>query len=301
MPLPPPMAPLIPHFYPFNLNTPVPAFQPQQVKPPMPPMPIPIMPPPAGPLPMPIPSQPTRMISVNDSRPYPMSHSTLTGKTFYAPAHTPADPCHVSWRALVDLALDLGIPLESYKDIIDLIILRPIADDLAWPVPLVELIDVSKLNARDLPKQSKIDPVFKLIQSKILWQIHLPTSFCDLHGAYLNSPHFPDVYLYLLQNKAPKRARKRGQVISMSQDYMLLDNLLFKITRDHITKEVKPYSVFPRPKWNFYSTISTPQWWVAIWKLLKHTWPSDSDFTVLTWPTTSVLTSSDVISARLWN
>ena len=90
--------------------------------------------------------------------------------------------------------------------------------------------------------------MFKLIQSKILRQIHLPTSFSDLHGAYLNSPHFCDVYLYLLQNKALKSARKRGQVISMSQDYMLLDNLLFKIMRDRITKEVKPLLCIPMSK-----------------------------------------------------
>ena len=52
---------------------------------------------------------------------------------------------------------------ESYKDLIDLIVRRPNADDLARTVPLAELIDVSKLNIRDLPKQCKIDPVFKPI------------------------------------------------------------------------------------------------------------------------------------------
>ena len=160
----------------------------------------------------------------------------------------PANPHHVPGRALVDLAMDVGIPLENYKDLIDLIICRPNADDLARSVPIAELIDVSKLNIRDLPRQSKIDLVFKLIQSKILRQIHLPTSFRDLHGTYLNSPHFHDIYLYLLQNKAPKSARKRGQVVSMSQDYMLLDNLLFKITQDRITKEVKPLLCIPTSK-----------------------------------------------------
>ena len=34
----------------------------------------------------------------------------------------------------------------------------------------------------------------------------------------------------------------------MSQDYMLLDNLFFKITRDHITKEVKPLLCIPTSK-----------------------------------------------------
>ena len=180
--------------------------------------------------------------------PIPNHKDRQTDKTFYAPAHTPANPHHVSQRALVDPTLDLAIPLENYKDLIDLVFHRPSTDDIAKPVPLAELIDVGKLNTRDLPKQSKIDSVFKLIQSKILQQLHLPTSFCDLHGTYLSSPHFPDIYLYLLQNKTPKSARKRGQVVSLSQDYMLLDNLLFKIMKDRITKEINPLLCIPTSK-----------------------------------------------------
>ena len=75
--------------------------------------------------------------------PYPAPQGTPSGKTFYAPTHTSAQPHHISGRALVDPALDLGIPLESYKDLIDLIVRRPNADDLARTVPLAELIDMS--------------------------------------------------------------------------------------------------------------------------------------------------------------
>ena len=244
----PPDAPLIPQFHPLNPNTPMPAFQPQEGKPHTHLKPTPALTPPAGLLPEPVPQQQAQPLPMSAPDPYPIPQGTPGRKTFYAPTHTPANPCHIPGRTLVDPTLDLGIPLESYKDLIDLIVRRPNTDDLSRTVPVVELIDVSKLNIRDLPKQCKIDPVFKLIQSKILRQIHLPTSFRDLHGAYLNSPHFRDIYLYLLQNKALKSARKRGQIISMSQDYMLLDNLLFKITKDHITKEVKPLLCIPTSK-----------------------------------------------------
>ena len=246
--IPPPDAPLIPQFHPLNPNTPMPAFQPQEGKPHMHLKPTPALTPPAGPLPEPIPQRQAQPLPMSALDPYPIPQGTPSGKTFYAPAHMPANPRHIPGRAIVDPAMDLGIPLESYKDLIDLIVRRPNADDLARTVPLAELIDVGKLNIRDLPKQSKIDPVLKLIQSKILRQIHLPTSFRDLHGAYLNSPHFRDIYLYLLQNKAPKSARERGQIISMSQDYMLLDNLLFKITKDRITMEAKPLLCIPMSK-----------------------------------------------------
>ena len=152
----------------------------------------------------------------------------------------PADSRHVARQIPVDPATDLGIPLEQYKDLIDLVFRQPNSADIALPVPLAELLDVSKLNTRDLPKQSKIDPMIKLIESKILRQVHLPMSFCDLHGAYLHSPHFRNIYLYLLQNKTPHNLRKKSQIIAMASDYMLLDNLLFKITKDRITKEIKP-------------------------------------------------------------
>ena len=131
--------------------------------------------------------------SANQPSQIPIPSNVLLNRTFYAPAHMPANPRHVSRRTLVDPALNFGIPLVNYKDLINLMICRPTANDLTKPVPLAELIDVRKLNARDLPKQSKINPVFKIIQSKILQQLHLPTSFRNFHGAYLNSPHFHDI------------------------------------------------------------------------------------------------------------
>ena len=105
-----------------------------------------------------------------------------------------------------------------------------------------------KLHAHEIPKQKNLDPLLKLLETKILQQIYLPTSFRDFHGAYLHSPYFRDIYLYLLDNKAPHNPRKRSRVISQSTDYMLLDNLLFKIVKDRITKEYKPLLCIPSSK-----------------------------------------------------
>ena len=164
--IPPPDTPLIPKFHPLNPNTPMPAFQPQEGKPHMHLKSTPALTPPAGPLPEPIPQRQAQPLPMSAPDPYPIPQGTLSGKTFYAPTHMPANPCHIPGRAIVDPVMDLGIPLESYKDLINLIVHRPNADDLARTVPLAELIDIGKLNIRDLPKQSKIDPVFKLIQRK---------------------------------------------------------------------------------------------------------------------------------------
>ena len=85
---------------------------------------------------------------------------------------------------------------------------------------------------------------------KILRQVHLPTSFRDLRGAYLSSPFFRDIYLLLSQNRTPLNPRKRAQILSHSSDYMLLDTLLFKVIKDRVTQEYKLLLCIPTSKIN---------------------------------------------------
>ena len=55
----------------------------------------------------------------------------------------------------------------------------------------------------------------------------------DLKAAYLTSPHFRDIYLYLLQNRLPlgKGAARRLD-LRLARNYLILDGLLFKILDD---------------------------------------------------------------------
>ena len=54
-----------------------------------------------------------------------------------------------------------------------------------------------------LPKQGDVDKILAQINRKILRDTKLPLTLKDLKAAYLTSPHFKDVYLHLLQNRAP--------------------------------------------------------------------------------------------------
>ena len=107
---------------------------------------------------------------------------------------------------------------------------------------------MSKISKRRLPQQAEIDPILKEIKTRILRKVHLPTSFRDLHAAYLNSPQFKDIYLYLLHHKTSNNPRKRTQVVSQASDYMVLDQLLFKIMKDRITRQPKPLLCIPTSK-----------------------------------------------------
>ena len=51
----------------------------------------------------------------------------------------------------------------------------------------------------------------------------------DLKAAYLTSPHFRDIYLNLTQNKVPLGKGAARRLEQNARNYMLLDDLLFKI------------------------------------------------------------------------
>ena len=171
-----------------------------------------------------------------EPQPSPPSYSPVTGET------VPGQP--------VDPDLDIGGPLPNYHDQAEVVVRRPLQEELDAPIPLHKLVDTSKIPQRRLAQQSEIDLILKEIEMKILRQVHLPTSFRDLHAAYLNSPQFKDVYTYLLHHKIPSNPRKHTQVLAQASDYMVIDQLLFKITRDRITQKFKPLLCIPTLKIN---------------------------------------------------
>ena len=69
----------------------------------------------------------------------------------------------------------------------------------------------------------------EIIQRKVLKGTHLPVEAKEIQAGYLHSPYFKDLYQYLLQNKllSSKSAIKKLQAIS--EKYVLLDSLLFRI------------------------------------------------------------------------
>ena len=105
----------------------------------------------------------------------------------------------------------------------------PIEEDFVLPPPLESLLDKAKTAYKFLPKQSDIDRLIAKINKKVLRDTNLCVDLRDLKAAYLTSPHFRDIYLYLLQNRLPlgKGAAKRLDL--NARNYLILDGLLFKI------------------------------------------------------------------------
>ena len=82
---------------------------------------------------------------------------------------------------------------------------------------------------RFLPKQTAIDKILQIIQRKVLKCTHLPVEVKEIQVGYLHSPYFKDIYQYLLQNKLLSSKVAKKKLEALSEKYILLDSLLFRI------------------------------------------------------------------------
>ena len=92
-----------------------------------------------------------------------------------------------------------------------------------------DLIDMGDLIYKFLPKQTDIDKILHIIQRKVLKGTHLPVEIKEIQAGYLHSPYFKDIYQYLSQNKLPHSKLAIKKLEALSERYVLLDSLLFRI------------------------------------------------------------------------
>ena len=108
----------------------------------------------------------------------------------------------------------------------------PTEEDFVLPPPLESLLDKAKMAYKFLPKQGDIDRLIAKINKKVLRDTNLCVDLRDLKAAYLTSPHFRDIYLYLLQNRMPLGKGAAKRLDKNARNYLILDGLLFKIQDD---------------------------------------------------------------------
>ena len=108
----------------------------------------------------------------------------------------------------------------------------PMDEDFVLPPPLESLLDKAKMAYKFLPKQGDINRLIDKINKKVLRNTNLCIDLRDLKVAYLTSPHFRDIYLYLLQNRVPLGKEAAKWLDQNERNYLILDGLLFKILDD---------------------------------------------------------------------
>ena len=97
------------------------------------------------------------------------------------------------------------------------------------PRDLGDLINKENLIHKFLPKQTDIDKILEVIQRKVIKGTHLPVEIKEIQMGYLHSPYFKDLYQYLLQNRLPSSKSAIKKLEALSEKYVLLDSLLFRI------------------------------------------------------------------------
>ena len=80
-----------------------------------------------------------------------------------------------------------------------------------------------------LPRQADIDKILHIIKRKVLKGTHLPVEIKETQVGYLHNPYFKEIYQYLLQNKLPHSKLAIKKLEALSEKYVLLDSLLFRI------------------------------------------------------------------------
>ena len=100
------------------------------------------------------------------------------------------------------------------------------------PKRLEDIIDTGNLIHKFLPKQTDIDKILHIIQRKVLKGTHLLVEIKEIQAGYLHSPYFKEIYQYLSQNKLPHSKLAIKKLEALSERYILLDSLLFRIYPD---------------------------------------------------------------------
>ena len=100
---------------------------------------------------------------------------------------------------------------------------------------LEDIIDMDNLIHKFLPRQTDIDKILHIIQRKVFKGTYLLVEVKEIQAGYLHSPYFKEIYQYLSQNKLPHSKLAIKKLEALSERYILLDSLLFRIHPDKET------------------------------------------------------------------
>ena len=136
-------------------------------------------------------------------------------------------------------------PLE--ESTVDAQFRHPMQEDFIIPPTLAEATKNKTLLAKDLPNQTDLDRLMKVLNRKILAQSRFPEPMKDLEASYIHSGFFKDIYEYIRYNQLPTNQTKAKQVQINSINYFTLGSILFRLIPDK-TGQMHPVMCIPPSK-----------------------------------------------------
>ena len=114
------------------------------------------------------------------------------------------------------------------EDTVEPVFKKPEITDFEIPPVLEEMITDGSLIHKHLPEQADIDKILTQINRKYLRRLHLPCSLKDMQAAYMQSPHFCDIYNAIMFNKYPKHRKAIEKLHqAMLSQYVIQGGLLY--------------------------------------------------------------------------
>ena len=117
------------------------------------------------------------------------------------PVHSAGNP------NVIQDPFDTQMEVPFTEDTVEPVFKRPEMTDFEIPPVLEEMVPDGPLIHKHLPKQCDIDKILTQINRKYLWRMHLPCNLKDMHAAYMQSPHFYDIYNAIMFNRYPKHRK----------------------------------------------------------------------------------------------
>ena len=138
------------------------------------------------------------------------------------PVHSAGNP------NVIQDPFDTQMEVPFTEDTVEPVFKRPEMTDFEIPPVLEEMIPDGSLIHKHLPKQADIDKILTQINRKYLRRMHLPCSLKDMQAAYMQRPHFCDIYNAIMLNRYPKhrKAIEKLQQAMLSQ-YVVQGGLLY--------------------------------------------------------------------------
>ena len=170
---------------------------------------------------------------------------------FLHPSFQAPQPTQIRQAQVQDLKGDpwldphLEAPLEESS--VESMFRSPMKEDFIIPPTLGETLKNKTLLAKNLPKQTDIDRLMKVLNRKILTHSRFPEPMKDLEASYLHSGVFKDIYEYIRYNRLPTNQTKAKQTQINSINYFTIGSLLFRLIPDK-TGELNPVLCLPPTK-----------------------------------------------------
>ena len=100
------------------------------------------------------------------------------------------------------------------------------------PQPLFEELHEGDIICKKVPRQQELNKILKEIKTRCLRDFSIPLKTAEIKREQAKDPYFKDIYAYLSSGILPSLKRKARSILVQSEQYILVQNVLFKCDLD---------------------------------------------------------------------